>query len=76
MYFKFPIKDGDIPASYVIVYQRVFEPTRSQLNVMSGLNVALAQVTFFGDDGMTIMGILATPPKATPPRNKTLLRVY
>ena len=23
-----------------------------------------------------IMGILATPPKATPPRNKALLRVY
>ena len=23
-----------------------------------------------------IMGILATPPKATPPRNKALLRAY
>ena len=26
--------------------------------------------------GTKIMGILATPPKATPPRNNALLRVY
>ena len=31
-------------------------------------------VVFF--DPLYIMGILATPPKATPPRNKALLRAY
>ena len=32
--------------------------------------------TFMFRGYTVIMGILATPPKATPPRNKALLRAY
>ena len=34
------------------------------------------KTTWDGAETLGIMGILATPPKATPPRNKALLRAY
>ena len=35
-----------------------------------------SNLTYMVETNQTFMGILAAPPKATPPRNKALLRAY
>ena len=56
----------------------------NMMNMMQGLagflctsNISTAIVHIFGIVlPYTIKGILATPPKATPPKNKALIRAY